>query len=76
MEEFYAVLYEKIKEQVNPTVYIVWFSDIIFNLKNGILEVKSPNQFKSKVVENEFAGLLKQIITEIVSENIELKFTY
>ena len=75
MEEFYEVLYEKIKEQVNPTVYIVWFSDIVFNLEDGILEVKSPNQFKSKVVENEFAGLLKQITTEIVSDNIELKFT-
>ena len=76
MEEFYNILLSKIKEKVNPTVYIVWFSDIEFNLEDGTLEIKSPNQFKSNVVKNEFSNMIKQIMSEIVSDNIDLNFTY
>lgn len=76
MEGFERLLHSKIKEKVNPTVYIVWISDIEFRLTNGVLYIKAPNQFKSNIVKNEFSELIKQIISDMLSENIELKFVY
>lgn len=47
-------------------VYIVWFSNITFALKNGMLYIKSPNQILSAVVKNEFSQMIKQLISDIV----------
>lgn len=76
MDEFITILNDKIREQVSPIVYIIWLSDLDYLLENGVLEIKSPNQFKSNVVKNEFSDLFKDVISELLSENIKLRFTY
>lgn len=76
MDEFITILNDRIREQVSPIVYIIWLSDLDYLLENGVLEIKSPNQFKSNVVKNEFSDLFKDVISELLSENIKLRFTY
>lgn len=76
MDEFITILNDRIREQVSPVVYTIWFSDLDYLLDNCVLEIKSPNQFKSNVVKNEFFDMFKDIMSELLSENIKIRFTY
>ncbi|MBD3225145.1 MAG: chromosomal replication initiator protein DnaA [Caldithrix sp.] len=64
-----------IKENINIRSYNTWFAPIdILNIDSDYMELQVPNQFFSEWIENHYAKLLKNAVTQTLGESRKIKY--
>ncbi len=76
IEELWDETLHTIKEQLSRPSYDTWLkSTRPLALKNGVLLVEAPNEFARDWLETRYAELIEQVLENITSSPLEVKFT-
>ncbi len=76
IEELWDETLQTIKEQLSRPSYDTWLkSTRPLALKNGVLLVEAPNEFARDWLETRYAELIEQVLENITSSPLEVKFT-
>ena len=64
-----------IRDNINPQVFRTWFENIRALSWNGShLRIQVPSQFYYEWIEEHYGGLLRTVLTQILSANAELQY--
>ena len=76
MSDLWKSVLDYIKNNINETVYNVWFADIeILDFKNGIANLLFTSDFKKKTVYHEYDSLIREAFKAVCGFECEIEYT-
>ncbi len=77
MDSFNSLFEEvkkEIQSQLSEAVYNVWFEELKFETFDGTTVTLSIGDFKRKIIEQKFIGLLKESFVKVAGFDVEIAF--
>ena len=76
LESVCAAALERVRSRFSPTVFDLWFGDLVLlSLDEGRAVFKINSDFKQNIIQNKYTGVLSDALREVIGFEVEVEIT-